>query len=94
MSIWELTTDTPHNDILRAEGQLAMFRQAARNVMLEIASAHGQNTPLKIFPAMPVACATELGRIRMPKAEMPWLIFDQNNKRDGFIPTIAIGENK
>ena len=91
VSIWELTTDTPHNDILKSEGQLAMFRQAARNVMLEIASAHGQNTPLKIFPAMPMACAIELGRIRMPKAEMPWLIFDQNATMGKFIEALSIG---
>jgi len=93
VSIWELTIDEPHNDFLKSEAQLAMFRAAARKVIAAIASAHGQAS-LKIFPAMPVSCAVELSRIRMPKSDMPWEIFDQNNKRNGFIPTITIGENK
>ena len=60
--------------------------------MVEIADAHGQRAPLNIFPAMPVACAVELGRIRMPKADMPWIVFDQNNKLGGFIKALEIGE--
>jgi len=42
---------------------------------------------------MPVACAVELGRVRMPKACMPWTIYDQNNKHNKFIQTIKIGEH-
>lgn len=90
-SIWELTIDEPHNDFLKSEAQLAMFREKTRKLMASIGNAHGNKTRLKIFPAMPVACAVELGRIRMPKADMPWIIFDQNNKRNGFIPTLMIG---
>jgi hypothetical protein len=90
-SIWELTIDEPHNDFLKSEAQLGMFREKIRKLMASIASAHGNETHLKIFPAMPVACAVELGRVRMPKADMPWTIFDQNNKRNGFIPTLRIG---
>ena len=93
VSIWELTIDEPQNDFLKSEAQLAMFRAAARKIIAAIASAHGK-AHLKIFPAMPVSCAVELGRIRMPKSDMPWEIFDQNNKRDGFIPTITIGASK
>ena len=58
---------------------------------MEIAHGHGQRTSLNIFPAMPVACAVELGRVRMPKADMPWVVFDQNNKRGRFIKALEIG---
>jgi hypothetical protein len=63
--------------------------------MVSIKEAHGQNHPLRIFPAMPVACAVELGRVRMPKGDMPWIIYDQNNKAGGFIETVSIigGQN-
>lgn len=40
---------------------------------------------------MPVATAIELGRVRMPKADMPWRIYDQVNDSGGFIPALEIG---
>jgi hypothetical protein len=44
---------------------------------------------LSVFPAMPVACAVELGRIRMPKADLPWLVYDQI-PGEGFVPALNI----
>lgn len=43
---------------------------------------------------MPISCSVELGRIRMPKSDMQWVIYDQNNKYNKFIEAIVIGENK
>jgi hypothetical protein len=93
ISIWELTIDECHNDFLKSRAQLIAFTETARKLMVEISQAHGQRTPIKIFPAMPVACAVELGRARMPKAEMPWEFFDQNNKLGGFTKALEIGAN-
>ena len=90
-AIWELTIDESHNDFLKSRAQLAAFRETARKLIVEIAHGHGQRTSLNIFPAMPVACAVELGRVRMPKADMPWVVFDQNNKRGRFIKALEIG---
>ena len=90
VSIWEVTADECHNDFLRSRGQLSAFRETVRKLMVAISQAHGQMTPLNIFPAMPVACAVELGRVRMPKAEMPWIIFDQNNKLGKFAKALEI----
>jgi len=90
-AIWEITIDDCHNDFLRSEAQLSMFRETARKLMVAIKSAHPGFAELKIFPAMPVACAVELGRVRMPKADLPWLIYDQNNKHQGFIQTLTVG---
>lgn len=93
VSIWEVTIDQPHNDFLRSEAQLSMFRETARKLMVRIKAAHPNATDLKIFPAMAVSCAIELGRIRMPKADLPWVIYDQNHKHQKFIETITIGGN-
>ena len=90
-AIWELTTDEGHNDFLKSRAQLVAFREAARKLIVKIAYTHGQHTPLNIFPAMPVACAVELGRVRMPKADMPWIVFDQNNKLGRFIKALEVG---
>jgi hypothetical protein len=90
VSIWELTIREPHNDFLSTKVQLSKFRETARRLMVEIALKHGQQSPLAIFPAMPVAAAVELGRIRMPKADMPWVIYDHNNKTRSFIKALEI----
>jgi hypothetical protein len=89
VAIWELTHAIPHNDFLKTRAQLSSFREAARAALASIAARHGLAAPLKIFPAMPVAAAVELGRIRMPKADMPWELFDQQGGQ-GFVPTIVI----
>ncbi|MFH0812007.1 MAG: SAVED domain-containing protein [Pseudomonadota bacterium] len=90
LSIWELTIEKPHNDFLKSKAQLSIYRETMRKLMVDIGKAHGKTTPLSIFPAMPVACAVELGRIRMPKADMPWFIYDQNNKQKKFINALEI----
>ena len=91
ISFWELTIDQPHNDFLRSEAQLSMFREVVRKLMVTIKTAHPNAKNLKILPAMPVSCAVELGRVRMPKADLPWVIYDQNHKRQKFIETLTIG---
>jgi hypothetical protein len=35
-----------------------------------------------------------MGRARMPKADMPWIIYDQNNKEKKFIKAITIGDSQ
>jgi hypothetical protein len=91
VSIWELTIERPSNDFLKSKEQLSQFRETARQLMVDIGKAHGKNTPLAVFPAMPVACAVDLGRVRMPKADGPWIIYDQNNKKGAFIRALEIG---
>ena len=93
ISIWEMTIDQPHNDFLRSEAQLSMFREAVRKLMVAIQAGHPNATDLKVFPAMPVSCAVEFGRVRMPKADLAWVIYDQNPKHQKFIQTITIGES-
>ncbi|GFO57343.1 hypothetical protein GMSM_43500 [Geomonas sp. Red276] len=91
-SIWEITvpSDFLHNDFVRSSAQLSQFRQTIRKVMVAIKGKHGQSTPVHIFPAMPVSCAVEMGRARMPKADMPWVIYDQNHKANKFIQALEI----
>jgi hypothetical protein len=90
VSIWKITIVTPSNDFLKTTDQLSRFRTTVRKLMVQISAKHGNNTPLHIFPSMPVAAAIELGRVRMPKAEMPWIIYDQNNNEGKFIEAIKI----
>lgn len=95
VNIWEVTVPEEflHNDFIKAKSQLSLFRKEMRKLMVQINKKH-PNKSLKIFPAMPISCSVELGRIRMPKSDMQWVIYDQNNKYNKFIEAIVIGENK
>ena len=95
VNIWEITVPDSflHNDFMRSKAQLSLFRQEIRKLMVQINEKHSKK-PLKIFPAMPISCAIELGRVRMPKSDMQWIIYDQNNKANKFIEAITIGEAK
>ncbi len=92
-SIWAVTVPKPHNDIVTTPAQLRAFRRLMRRLLDDIKTAHGQGTMLHVFPAMPVSLAVELGRVRMPKAEMPWRLWDHLGER-GFLPAIdLVGTN-
>ncbi|MCF8239805.1 MAG: SAVED domain-containing protein [Melioribacteraceae bacterium] len=89
-SIWSITIPHPNNDFLKTKDLLSKFRKVCRKILNEIKTAHGENIPLHIFPAMPVSAAVEFGRVWMPKADLPLVIYDQNTAHDGFIKTIGI----
>ncbi len=89
-SIWEITIANPHNDFMQAKQQLSLFRQRMRSLVVDIKKQHGEAMPLHIFPVMPVSCAIELGRVRMPKVDMPWLIYDHDMDTQEFVKAIEI----
>lgn len=89
-SIWTVTHDNPNNDFLKTKELLAEFRKTVRDVFDQIKHKHGQHSTLSIFPAMPISASVELGRVWMPKADLPLAIYDQNNAAGGFIKTITI----
>ena len=43
---------------------------------------------------MPVAAAIEFGRVWMPKADLPLLIYDQNSAVGGFQKAISISNTQ
>ena len=89
-SVWRLTTPTPHNDLITSRDQLSELRRILRTLLDRVKAVHGQTTPVHIFPALPVSVAVELGRVRMPKADSPWRIYDQINARGGFVDALSI----
>ena len=60
-----------------------------RHTFEKIKTHHGC-VNLHLFPAMPISASVELGRIWMPKADMPIEIYDENRGSNGFIKTITI----
>lgn len=89
-SIWIITCENPGNDMMKCEGQLMQFNRLARKAMDDIKMAHPKAECLKIFMAAPTSCAVELGRIRMPKADLPWVLYDYRMEKDDDVKTITI----
>lgn len=89
-SIWSIQADAPGNDIMRYPEDLAQFRGLLRQTYQAIKAAHGTTAMINIFPAIAVSAAVEIGRVWMPKADLPLTIFDEV-RGHGFVPRLRIG---
>ncbi len=89
ISIWSITIDTPNNDCIKSKKDLEKFRSTLRQLFIKIKEFHGDQE-IHVFPAMPLSTAIELGRVWMPKADLPISLYDQNRTLDGFIKTIDL----
>jgi hypothetical protein len=94
LSIWRMTIPTPNNDFLKSREQLRMFRQQFRLLLDRIKARHGQDVLLHVFPAVPLSVAVEIGRVWMPKADLPLCIYDQNRELGGFAKTLEFPEDQ
>jgi hypothetical protein len=90
-SIWKVSIPSAHNDFLKSRHQASHFRQLMRETMDRIKVRHGQDATIHVFPAMPVALAVEFGRIRMPKADLPLSVYDEDRGSGGFRYALSIG---
>lgn len=93
-SIWRVTVPNPNTDLIKSRSHLSSFRSFIRPLLDRIKERHGQTTPLHVFPVVGVSVAVEMGRVRMPKAHMPWQIYDQVNALGGFIPALALSSQE
>ena len=90
-AIWAIEAEGAHNDIMRRPDDLAAFRRLLRQTFDAIKARHGESSTIHVFPALPVSAAVEVGRVWMPKADLPMVVYDQNRRIGGFTRAIAIG---
>lgn len=90
-AIWHMTIDAPHNDFMQAKEQLLLFRKAFRQLLNVIKDKHGKDAEIHILPAIPVSVAVEIGRVWMPKADLPMVIYDRNRDNLNFRRAIRVG---
>ncbi len=88
-SFWVITCDNPHRDMMRTKSQLSDFGSLLRKAISEI-NASSVGKTIKVFPAMPVSCAIKLGHIRLPKADLPWELYDLPEGTTRYVKTITI----
>lgn len=88
--VFTFTIDNPFNDYLKSKKHLEDFSIAIRQLFNQIKAKYDAQTPIHVFPAMPIAKAVELGRVWMPKADMPLYLYDENTANSGFVKVIEI----
>jgi hypothetical protein len=69
---------------------LAEFRRLVRTTLNAIKATHGQDATIHVFPALPVSAAVEVGRVWMPKADLPLVVYDQQRQSKGFTAVLRI----
>lgn len=91
-SIWEITVDEAFRNVgsITTLAQLKKWGETVERVIDEIKAAHSKSKEICIFPAIPVPCALELGHRRFNQADLSWIMYDQNGKKNRFIKTITI----
>lgn len=94
IAIWLIQHNDPHNDFLRSKSQLQDFRRVMRRTFNQIKAVHGEKAQLHVFPAVPVSVAIEIGRVWQPKADLPFVVYDQNRNGGGFVPALTIQQPK
>ena len=90
-AIWAIEAAQPHNDVMRRLADLSEFRRLFRSTFNAIKAVHGERAAIHLFPALPVSAAVEVGRVWMPKADLPLVLYDQNRLLNGFAPAFEIG---
>ena len=90
-SIYHITIEEPNRYFVTNKGIQDDYIHALRAILEKIKNEH-QNIPyIHIFPAMPNSLAVRTGMDYMPKADIPWRIYEQASPEQGFIETITIG---
>jgi len=88
-SYWVVSCENPNRDLIKTKKQLSDFKGLLRILINEINTCSIGKT-LKVFPAMPQSCAISFGYIRLPKADIPWEIYDLPHDSDEYVKTITI----
>jgi len=89
-SVWMMTIEHPNNDFLKSRLQLQMFRQEFRKLLNRMKAKHREASVIHLFPTVPLSVAVEIGRVWMPKADLPIRVYEQNRKLGGFAPILDL----
>ena len=87
---YEITIGQPSRDYLRHRSQLKEFARVYRQLLTEIRARHGSKCEVCLFPAVPVSVAVTCGKELLPKADPCLHVYDLDNDRGGFVPTLTI----
>ncbi len=91
VSLWTVgVVGRTHNDVLRTAEDLRHVRETCRELFQRLRTRHGSAECVHVFPAMPASAAVEVGRVHMPKADLPLRIYDEQRHEGGFVHSLRI----
>ena len=90
-SIYHITIEEPNRYFVTNKEIQDDYIHALRAILEQIKNEHQNIQYIHIFPAMPNSLAVRTGMDYMPKADIPWKIYEQASPEQGFIETITIG---
>ena len=90
-SIYHITIEEPNRYFVTNKEIQDDYIHALRAILEQIKNEHQNIQHIHIFPAMPNSLAVRTGMDYMPKADIPWKIYEQASPEQGFIETITIG---
>lgn len=87
VSMWIVTINEPNNDYMKTKEQISTFRSLTRHALEDI-NHHAAPGNIDVYMAMSNACAVELGRLKMSKADRKLNLFDYIDGEDRYALTI------
>lgn len=90
VNIYRITHDDPKNTYLQSSNTLADYNDVLRSALDKIKYDNPFAQEIHVFPATPVSAAICTGRARMPKADLPFVIYEENRDKGGFYKTFKI----
>lgn len=93
VSIWHIKAENPSYDCLSTQQDLSKFRQIMRLALNQIKKQHGTNHVIHIFVAAPVSASIEIGRVWMPRADLPLQTYNRSPNRV-FQKALIIGKRR
>jgi hypothetical protein len=79
---------TPHADILTRRADLDAFELTVRGLFASIEATAKSTKVLHVFPALPIAAAVMLGRVRDPQVHPRLLVYDRTDS--GYRPVLEV----
>lgn len=79
-------TRRPGLDIVQTRAQVQAFKSVSRRAMAAVSGA----AEVHVVPALPNSLAVEFGRLQLPKAHPPLVIWERNDARGGLSPALML----
>lgn len=93
VSIWSISSDPQTQGVIRHKSDLSRYRSIIRTTLDEIKNVHGMDVSVSVFPAVPVSCAIEFGRVWQPKVHPVVKVYDQV-QGGGFIHRLSFASQQ
>jgi hypothetical protein len=94
ITIYHLSIDDPNRNFVTSPVVQNSFISVFRSFIEEIKNSKNRPDVIHLFPVMPNSLNVRMGMDYMPKADLPWIIYEQANAKDGFFAALTIRGNE